>query len=118
MPSPRGHRIVLVGLFSAKTPDPATELAQLGQRMECEGGTVVGQVIQRRGVSRSKGPGGAQRLDAPLSAATVIGTGKVREVAALCAEVGATLVVFHNPLSERQRTNLEAEFNVPVVSAG
>lgn len=81
------------------------------------GGTLVGPVPQRRGVSRSKRPGGARRLEHPLSPRTLLGAGKARELAALRRETGADLVLFWNPLTGPQRETLEALTGVDVRDA-
>jgi hypothetical protein len=101
-----GRKVVLAGLFSAKDEDPTAEIESLGRSITKEGGIVVGQIVQRRGVSRDKRPGGAQRMDRPMSSATLIGEGKALELASLCRNTGADLVVFRNALTEKQRENL------------
>ncbi|MEO1171899.1 MAG: hypothetical protein AAFX94_07580 [Myxococcota bacterium] len=42
-------------------------------------------------------------MERPLSAATYIGRGKADELATLCMEHDATVVLFDNPLSSAQR---------------
>ena len=110
------RKVVLVGLFSARVPNPGAELLSLANLLEAAGAQVVGRLLQRRGVSRAKGPGGAKRMEAPL-AATVIGAGKARELATLCGETGADLVVSWNELTERQRQELEKATGVQVQAA-
>ncbi|WNG41662.1 hypothetical protein F0U61_54270 [Archangium violaceum] len=112
-----GRQVVVAGLFSAKAPDPTAQLEHLAGRVRAGQGTVVGQVLQRRGVSRSRRPGGAQRMEYPLSEKTLLGSGKVEELAALCRTTGADLVLFWNPLTAPQRETLEALTGVDVRDA-
>jgi hypothetical protein len=112
-----GRRVVVAGLFSAKLPDPEARLEHLAGRVRAGSGTVVGQVLQRRGVSRARRPGGVQRLEQPLSKKTLLGSGKARELAVLCQTTGADLVLFWNPLTPRQRETLEGLTGVDVRDA-
>lgn len=112
-----GRRVVVAGRFSAKVPDPEARLEELAGRVRAGGGTVVGQVLRRRGVSRSRRPGGVRRLEHPLSPKTLRGTGKARELAGLRRDTGADLVLFWNPLTARQRETLEALTGVDVRDA-
>lgn len=110
-------RLIVAGLFSARLEDPTGALDELARRLTDAGAEVVGRVLQRRGVSRDTRPGGAKRMDRPLSSRTVLGAGKAKELAALCAETGADSVVFHNELSDRQREELTKLCGVPVHDA-
>ncbi len=56
----------------------------------------------------------SQQIASP-SPATLIGEGKVEEVAAAVAEAGATLVIFDEELSPVQGANLERELNARVM---
>ena len=56
-------------------------------------------------------------MDRPMSAAALIGKGKAEELATLCRETSAHLVVFKNPLSGTQRANLSELCGVPVIDA-
>lgn len=102
------RRVILAGLFSAKLEAPATELDALEERVRAHGGIVVGRVQQRRGVSRSRDPGGAKRLEHALSPRTLLGSGKALELAELCRATRADLVLFWNPLTPHQRDALAA----------
>ncbi|MDG2358202.1 MAG: hypothetical protein P8M20_00955 [Planctomycetaceae bacterium] len=62
------------------------------------GATVVGRVIQRCGVSRTKKPGGFPAKNSPTSAATIIGIGEAKELAALTSDTRAVAVVFAKSL--------------------
>src|SRR3954471_12993867 len=88
-----GRSILLAGLFSAKVEDPQVELAVYAAKIVAQGGTVLTQVVQRRGVSRAKRPGGSRRMNAPLNPATYFGRGKAREIGELRRVTGAELVV-------------------------
>lgn len=75
-------------------------LAELAQLAETAGATVITTVVQRR--------------DRP-DAATFIGTGKVHELQAICAETGANLVIFDDELSPAQQRNVEKAVEVRVI---
>lgn len=110
-----GRKIIIAALMSAKVNDPETVLAGHADKLVSKGGIVVGRVLQRRGVSKSKRPGGARRLEAPLHAATYFGTGKVREIAGLRRATSADLVVVCASLSPSQLSNLEHSVGCPVL---
>ena len=115
MPEPLlvpGAVVVVAGLVSAKDRTVGTTLAALEARLGALGVTVGAQLVQRRGVS----DGGVRRLHWPLSRQTVIGPGKVQEVAAACTAEGAVAVVFVNPLTARQREVLTGRIGRPVLS--
>ncbi|WP_257457810.1 HflX-like GTP-binding protein [Archangium lipolyticum] len=112
-----GRRVIVAGLFSAKVPDPEALLEVLAGHVRTRSSTVVGQVLQRRGVSRSHRPGGVLLLDQPLSRKTVLGPGKARELAALARSASADLIVFWNPLTPHQRASLEQLTGVAVRDA-
>jgi hypothetical protein len=101
-----GRRVIVAALVSAKVDEPESLLAGHAAKLVSKGGLVVGRVLQRRGVSRSKQPGGARRLGAPMRAATYFGAGKVEEIAELRRATQADLVVVCARLSPSQLTNL------------
>jgi 50S ribosomal subunit-associated GTPase HflX len=107
-----GAEVLLVGLFSAKDADREAKLALLATTIEAYGARVVGQHVQRRGVSH----GGADKMSAPLSRRTLISAGKIREVADACRAQQIGAVVFANPLTEHQRTVLGETFGCTVLS--
>ncbi len=73
--------------------DADESLAEFRELLMSAGGTVVAELIQRR-----------PRLDP----ATLIGSGKVEEIAAVAASTEADLVLFDHDLSPTQLRNLEA----------
>ncbi|HET6577134.1 MAG TPA: GTPase HflX [Gemmatimonadales bacterium] len=75
-------------------------LEELTRLVDTAGAEVVGRI--------------SQQIAAP-SSATLIGEGKVEEVAAAVAEAGATLVIFDEELSPVQGANLERELKVRVM---
>ena len=75
-------------------------IAELTRLVDTAGAEVVGRV--------------SQQIAAP-STATLIGEGKVEEVAAAVVESGATLVIFDEELSPVQGANLERELKVRVM---
>ncbi len=112
-----GERVIIAALVSAKDATAADRLDRLEGDLDVARATVVGRLVQRRGVSRASTPGGASRMNAPMNPATVIGTGKVRELAQLAAEHQATVIVFVNRLTPSQLTKLELATGCRVVSA-
>ncbi len=76
------------------------ELVEYEALIEAAGATVVGRVVQR-----------LERVDP----ATLIGSGKVAEVAATAQTLGATKLFVFNELRPRQRTNLEKIVPLPIV---
>jgi GTP-binding protein HflX len=73
--------------------DAAESLAEFRELLSSAGGTVVAEILQRR-----------DRLDP----ATLIGSGKVEEIAGVAASTSADLVLFDHDLSPTQLRNLEA----------
>jgi GTP-binding protein HflX len=97
-----GERALLVALCPGprhrrRTEESVEELALLA---ESAGAAVVGQVVQER-----------SRPDA----ATLIGRGKVADVAAVAREVEASLVVFDDELSPAQQRNLEESLEAKTI---
>ena len=101
--------------MSVKVEDPEAYLAQHVGKIVAKGGVVVGQVLQRRGVSRSKQPGGARRTNAPMNPATYFGKGKAQEMAGLRQATDAEVVVVCAKLSPSQLANLERIIGCPVL---
>jgi GTPase len=90
------ERALLVGLSLDPRSRGVTEssVGELRQLVRSAGATVVGTLIQER-----------KRRDA----ATLVGRGKVEEIAALSDSSGAGLVVFDEELSPAQQRNIERE---------
>lgn len=95
-------RVLLVGLLTGKTPAEtfSNGLLELAKLVETAGGEVV-QLLQQR------------RLSAHPQ--TVVGEGKVQEIALTAQTLGANLVVFDRDLSPAQVRNLEAQIGVRVI---
>lgn len=95
-------RVLLVGLLS----DGMTEqhyqdgLVELERLVDSAGGEVVGVIEQKRSQPHPQ---------------TVIGQGKVEEVALQAQTLGANLVVFDRDISAAQARNLEAQIGIRVV---
>jgi len=96
------ERAILVGLDLAGATDWSVEesLAELGELARTAGAEVVSQVIQRRQLP---------------DRATLIGQGKVDEVAQLVWSLDADLVIFDDELSPVQHRNLEDALQVKVL---
>jgi GTPase len=88
------ERALLVGLALDAHQRAATEssVAELDQLVRSAGGTVVGALIQER-----------KRRDP----ATLVGRGKVEEIAAISERTGAHMLVFDDELSPAQQRNIE-----------
>ena len=108
-------RAIVAALVSAKATDTDARIRVLTAALATFRIEVVGTVVQRRGVSRSKSVGGSKRLDAPLNSATIIGAGKVEELGQLVRERGASVVYFLNDLSPAQSQRLGAQTGCPVI---
>ncbi len=95
-------RTILVGLQdrSQSYEDLLSNLEELARLVETAGGQVLQTLWQRR-----EGP----------SSKTVIGSGKVQELALLVQDLGANLVVFDRELSPSQVRTLEAQVGVRIV---
>jgi GTP-binding protein HflX len=74
--------------------DPRDPFGELRALAEQAGAVVVGEL--------------SQRLERQV-AATYMGAGKVKELKALCEELGASTIIFDHDLSPRQIQNLEKE---------
>ena len=87
---------VLVGMAERSSDLPETEssLDELTRRLDTAGGRGYARVIQ---------------IKSAFDPRTCIGSGKVAEVAALCREGGASVVVFDFELSPAQIRNLEED---------
>jgi GTP-binding protein HflX len=91
--------VVAVDLQDPKRPlEP--ELAEFEALIEAAGALPVGRVVQRLGA---------------VDPATLIGSGKAREVAEIAQQTGATMIFVFNDLRPRQRTNLEKVIPLPIV---
>jgi len=76
------------------------ELVEFEALIEAAGATVVDRIVQRR---------------TSVDPASLIGRGKVDDVAQLVEDTGAQVVFFLNELRPRQRKNLEARIAVPII---
>ncbi len=95
-------RVIIVGLQTdSRNQQQFTDsLVELERLIDTAGGEVVQTIIQNRPRPHPQ---------------TVIGTGKVQEVALKVQTLGANLVVFDRELSPAQVRNLETQFGVRVV---
>ena len=91
-------RAILVGL--QLNEDISYSMQELWGLAEAAGVTVLGELIQNK-----------ERADN----ATLIGKGKVEELAELCVNMGADTVIFNGELSGMQLRNLEERLNVRVI---
>lgn len=109
-------RIILAGLFSSKIVNPEEKFYELENYFQQMGAKITGKLIQRRGISRSKKPGGAKKLDKPLSSTTYISKGKANELKTLCEQTNTQIVIFINKLSEAQKIRLSNLTGCDVIS--
>lgn len=101
-----GKRIIISGLVSSKL-NLNEHLTPVRNEIKRLGGEIVGELVQRRGVSRSKRPRGSAKLDLPLSSRTYISTGKVDELRKIAGNLNPDIIVFINKLTDAQIVNLE-----------
>ncbi|MGK7941977.1 MAG: GTPase HflX [Crocosphaera sp.] len=96
------ERVMIVGLQTAKMSDRtfAEELAEVQRLVETAGGETVETMQQKRPHPHPQ---------------TVVGTGKVEEIALRVQTLGANLVVFSIDLSPAQVRNLETQLGVRVI---
>ncbi len=96
------ERVILVGICAPRRPRTEAEehLEELARLAETAGGQVVGSFLQEKG---RKDP------------STVIGRGKVEEIARETGRLRAGLVIFDEDLSPAQARNLERALEVPVL---
>lgn len=95
-------RVLLVGVMTRDVP-PQTfsdRLVELAKLVETAGGEVVEMLQQRRAAPHPQ---------------TVVGEGKVQEIALSAQTLGATIVVFDRDLSPAQVRNLEGQIGTRVV---
>jgi len=104
--------VLVVGYFSAKERGFASLMASAATELAVRGARVVGQIVQRRGVS----DGGVRKMDLPYSSRTLLSYGKVREVAEAREQTNAAAVIFVASLTERQQRVLTAMLGCPAVS--
>jgi GTP-binding protein HflX len=95
-------RVLIVGLMTEDITKDRFEdgLAEIGRLVETAGGEVLQTMRQKRSRPHPQ---------------TVVGAGKVQEIALSVQTVGANLVVFDRDLSPAQVRNLEAQTGVRVV---
>lgn len=110
-----GKRVIISGLVSSKL-NLEDHLIPIRDKIINQGGLIVGELVQRRGVSRSKKPGGSKMFDLPLSSRTYISTGKVEELKKLAKDINADIVVFINSLNNSQIQNIETLIKTKVVT--
>jgi GTPase len=98
----RSERAALVGLFrgSARQFDPEHSLDELAGLASAAGADVVLRVLQER---------------SKPDPATFLGSGKIKSLAASCAEARADVVIFDNELSPAQLRNIEEALELKVV---
>ena len=95
-------RVVIVGVVTQKetTQQFQDTLTELGRLVDTAGGEVLQMMRQKR---------------TRIHPQTVVGEGKVQEIALSVQTLGANLVVFDRDLSPAQVRNLEAQIGVRVV---
>lgn len=95
-------RVLIVGLVTDKTTKERFEdgLAEIARLVQTAGGEVLQTMQQKRSQPHPQ---------------TVVGAGKVQEIALSAQTIGANLVVFDRDLSPAQVRNLEGQIGVRVV---
>jgi 50S ribosomal subunit-associated GTPase HflX len=102
----KGARCVVCALVSGRQQEPEKILDMMEATVKEAGGVNVGRLLQRRGVSRSRKPGGAGRMDQPLTQRTLFGKGKLEELVSQARSSDADLLFIHNSLTNAQRKAL------------
>ena len=97
-----GDRVLLVGLMTQEMEIQRfqEDLEELSQLVQSAGGTVLDCLQQKRSHPHSQ---------------TVVGQGKVQEIALRAQTLGVNLIVFNRDLSPAQVRNLETRIGVRVV---
>lgn len=93
------QRALLCGVDTGEY-DVEVSLDELAELAATAGAQVVGRAVQRR---------------AQYDAALLIGRGKLEEIAAVCQQQGADLLLFDHELTASQLRNIEQVAGVPVV---
>jgi GTP-binding protein HflX len=95
-------RVLIVGLMTDDSTKERFEdgLAEIGRLVETAGGEVLQTMRQKRSQPHPQ---------------TVVGAGKVQEIALIVQTLGANLIVFDRDLSPAQVRNLEAQTGIRVV---
>lgn len=109
-------RCIIAGLFSAKDKEFQTKIEQVKTQLNTFGGVVVDNIIQRRGVSRAKKPGGAKHLNEPLNAKYIFSKGKLQQLIDLANSANADFVIFYNSLNSTQRSALKHVTKCKIIS--
>ncbi|NMA94278.1 MAG: GTPase HflX [Clostridiales bacterium] len=93
-----GHNAILVGLGTGE--DMSRSMEELASLAEAAGLEVLGEMVQNAD---------------KIHASTYIGSGKLEELAEMCGNMQAGLVVFNDELSGMQQRNIEEVCGVPVI---
>ena len=99
-PIAQKERAILVGVALNSRGELEDELEELSALADTAGAEVVGVLTQSR---------------KEIDPAYFIGQGKAEELARMCAELGADLVIFNHDLTPAQARNLEKLLNIRVV---
>jgi len=97
--APQRALVIAVDLQDPQRP-LAPELAEFIALAEAAGANVVGEIVQKL---------------AHVDPATLVGSGKAREIAERAKELNADVLFVFNDLRPRQRTNLEKVVPLPIV---
>jgi GTP-binding protein HflX len=99
--APRPQRALLVAVDVGNREAPlAPEFAEFAALARATGVEIVGEVVQKL---------------PHVDPATLVGSGKAREIAERAKELGADVLMVFNDLRPRQRTNLEKIVPLPIV---
>ena len=98
---PTAERVLIVGIMTQKSAAGfEANLAEVALLVESAGGIVVETLQQKRTQPHPQ---------------TVVGAGKVKEIALRAQTLGTTLIVFNQDLSPSQVRNLETQIGIRVV---
>jgi len=111
----RNKKVIIAGLISSKS-DKEELLNPIRKKLIVGGNKIISELIQRRGVSRSKRNGGSNKMDAPLNSKTIMGNGKILELKAEVENKQIEVVVFLNELKKTQKAQIEKIIECEVIT--
>ena len=102
----KNKRVIIAALISSKL-DKEEFLNPIRKELIDNGNEIIGEIIQRRGVSRGRKVGDSKKLDAPMNSKTILGSGKILELKKEVETKRAEFVVFLNELKKNQKIVIE-----------
>ncbi len=107
---------ILAGFFSAKDKEYQSKMDDAVQYIEKNGGIVADKIVQRRGVSASKNPGGSNRMSEPLNTKLLFSKGKTEELSKIAEAKDVDMIIFFNSLTPLMLSNISRFTGRKIVS--